>query len=46
MVLASVAEPDGMPATAVTRITTTLQPQANPTLADSVFQFTVPTPRK
>lgn len=38
--------PDGLPATAVMRITTTLQPQANPVLADSVFQFTVPTARK
>jgi outer membrane lipoprotein-sorting protein len=38
--------PEGLPSSAVMRITTTLQPQANPTLADSVFQFTVPTARK
>jgi outer membrane lipoprotein-sorting protein len=34
--------PKGMPATAVIRITTTLEPQANPKLDDSVFKFTVP----
>lgn len=34
--------PKGMPATAIINITTTLEPQANPQLDDSVFRFTVP----
>jgi outer membrane lipoprotein-sorting protein len=34
--------PRGLPATAVLRIITTLEPQANPQLDDSVFRFTVP----
>ena len=38
--------PEGLPPSAVMRTTTTLRPQANPTLDDSLFQFTVPTARK
>jgi outer membrane lipoprotein-sorting protein len=37
--------PDGLPPSAVMRITTTLEPQADPQLDDSVFQFTVPARR-
>jgi len=37
--------PEGMPPSAVMRITTTLEPQADPQLDDSVFQFTVPVVR-
>jgi outer membrane lipoprotein-sorting protein len=34
--------PEGLPPTAVMRITTTLEPQADPQLEDKVFQFAVP----
>lgn len=34
--------PKGLPASAVIRITTTLEPRANPQLDDSVFHFIVP----
>jgi hypothetical protein len=38
--------PRGLPSSAVIRITTTLEPQVNPGLADSVFQFAVPSLQK
>ena len=34
--------PKGMPSSAVYRLTTTLQPQANPKLDDNLFRFNVP----
>jgi len=38
--------PEGLPPSAVMRITTTLEPQADPQLEDRLFQFTVPTAKK
>jgi len=34
--------PKGLPSSAVIRVTTTIEPQANPELADNLFQFAVP----
>ena len=38
--------PKGLPASLVSRATFTLVPQANPTLDDSKFRFTVPSTQK
>lgn len=38
--------PDGSPQTAVMRTTVTLDPEANPTLEDARFTYTVPSPRR
>lgn len=38
--------PEGLPPSAVLRITTTLEPQADPQLDDAVFQFTVPSAKQ
>jgi outer membrane lipoprotein-sorting protein len=38
--------PKGLPGSAIIRITTTLEPQANPPLDDKVFQFEVPSNQK
>jgi len=38
--------PKGLPGSAIMRITTTLEPQANPPLDDKVFQFEVPSNQK
>jgi outer membrane lipoprotein-sorting protein len=38
--------PEGLPAGSRIRITTTFEPQANPALEDSRFEFVVPSPQK